>query len=223
MDALEAMLSVERPRLFFIQSVCHNPTGSDISPAKAHRLLQLAERHDLLLVEDDALADFKPSSALKVAALDQLRRSLYIGSFSKSVSAALRVGYIAGSKEAIDELADLQMMLHTSCSELCERTADVILSEGHFLRHLMRLTAGGLRVLDELGAEVFCRPEQSLYLWARFPGIEDTAVLTREVQGRGVMLAPGAIFQTNQKAVTPWTRLNVAYLQEPVFGQCIRP
>lgn len=121
------------------------------------------------------------------------------------------------------------MMLHTSCSELCERTADVILSEGHFLRHLMRLqdrvreaTAGGLRVLDELGAEVFCRPEQSLYLWARFPGIDDTAVLTREVQGRGVTLAPGAIFQTNQKAVTPWTRLNVAYLQEPVFAQCIR-
>ncbi|MGC7840747.1 PLP-dependent aminotransferase family protein [Pseudomonas sp. L7] len=229
MDVLEAMLRVERPKLFFIQSVCHNPTGSDISPAKAHRLLQLAERNNLLLVEDDALADFKPSSALKVAALDQLRRSLYIGSFSKSVSAALRVGYIAGSKEAIDELADLQMMLHTSCSELCERTADVILSEGHFLRHLMRLqdrvreaTAGGLRVLDELGAEVFCRPEQSLYLWARFPGIDDTAVLTREVQGRGVMLAPGAIFQTNQKAVTAWTRLNVAYLQEAVFIQCLR-
>lgn len=105
------------------------------------------------------------------------------------------------------------MMLHTSCSELCERTADVILSEGHFLRHLMRLqdrvreaTAGGLRVLDELGAEVFCRPEQSLYLWARFPRIDDTAVLTREVQGRGVTRAPGAIFQTNQKTVTPWTR-----------------
>ncbi|BAN55007.1 GntR family transcriptional regulator [Pseudomonas putida] len=112
-----------------------------------------------------------------MAALDQLRRSLYIGDFSKSVSAALRVGYIAGSKEAIDELAE---------------------------------------------AEVFCRPEQSLYLWARFPGIEDTAVLTREVQGRGVMLAPGAIFQTNQKAVTPWTLLNVAFLQEPVFAQCIR-
>ncbi|MCU1732657.1 MULTISPECIES: PLP-dependent aminotransferase family protein [unclassified Pseudomonas] len=229
MVALEALLRSERPKLFFIQSISHNPTGSDISPAKAHQLLQLAERHDLILVEDDALADFKPSSALKVAALDQLRRSLYIGSFSKSVSAALRVGYIAGSKDMIDELADLKMMLHTSCSELCERTVDVILGEGHFLRHLMRLqdrareaTFRGLRVLDELGAEVFCRPEQSLYLWARFPGIDDTASFTREVQGKGVMLAPGAIFQTNQKGVTPWTRLNVAYLEEPVFADCIR-
>ncbi|WP_175650424.1 aminotransferase-like domain-containing protein [Pseudomonas sp. Marseille-P9899] len=229
MVALEALLRSERPRLFFIQSISHNPTGSDISPAKAHQLLQLAERHDLILVEDDALADFKPSSALKVAALDQLRRSLYIGSFSKSVSAALRVGYIAGSKDMIDELADLKMMLHTSCSELCERTVDVILGEGHFLRHLMRLqdrareaTFRGLEVLDELGAEVFCRPEQSLYLWARFPGIDDTASFTREVQGKGVMLAPGAIFQTNQKGVTPWTRLNVAYLQDPVFADCIR-
>lgn len=121
------------------------------------------------------------------------------------------------------------MMLHTSCSELCERTVEVILGEGHFLRHLMRLqdrvgeaTARGLEVLDGLGAEVFCRPEQSLYLWARFPGIADTAVLTREVQAKGVMLAPGAIFQTDQKAVVPWTRLNIAYLGEAVFAGCIR-
>lgn len=229
MVALEALLRTERPRLFFIQSIGHNPTGSDISPAKAHQLLQLAERHDLILVEDDALADFKPSSSLKVSALDQLRRSLYIGSFSKSVSAALRVGYIAGSKEMIDELADLKMLLHTSSSELCERTVDVILSEGHFLRHLTRLqdrvreaTLHGLNVLDELGVEVFCRPEQSLYLWARFPGVWDSSLFTQEVQAQGLTLAPGAIFKTDQKAPTPWTRLNVAYVGEPLFAQCIR-
>jgi DNA-binding transcriptional MocR family regulator len=73
-------------------------------------LLRIAETYELLLVENDAMADFKPSSSIKLSALDQLQRTLYVGSFSKSISAALRVGLIAGSKQRIDELADIKMV-----------------------------------------------------------------------------------------------------------------
>ena len=223
-EVLEQHLRLHKPRLFFIQSVGHNPTGSDISPGIAHRLVQLAQAHNLILVDDDALADFKPASAIKVSALDQLRHSLYVGSFSKSVSAALRVGFIAGSKELIDELGDLKMLLHTSSSEFCERTVDVILTEGHFLRHLIRLqerlkaaTTAGLQMLDEIGAQVFCRPEQSLYLWARFKHIDDARELTRQLLPKGFMIAPGHIFSPEQSRINPWTRLNVAYLNDPLL------
>ena len=223
-QVLEQHLRLHKPKLFFIQSVGHNPTGSDISPGVAHRLVQLAQAHNFILVDDDALADFKPASAIKVSALDQLRHSLYVGSFSKSVSAALRVGFIAGSKELIDELGDLKMLLHTSSSEFCERTVDVILTEGHFLRHLIRLqerlkaaTAAGLQMLDEIGAEVFCRPEQSLYLWARFKHIDDARELTRQLLPKGFMIAPGHIFSPEQSRINPWTRLNVAYLNDPLL------
>lgn len=224
MEVLEQHLRLHRPKLFFIQSVGHNPTGSDLSPAKAHRLVQLAEQHDFILVDDDALADFKPATAIKVSALDQLKRSLYVGSFSKSVSAALRVGFIAGSKEVVDELGDLKMLLHTSSSEFCERTVDVVLTEGHFLRHLIRLqerlkaaTEAGLYMLDDIGAEVFCRPEQSLYLWARFGHIADARELTRQLLPKGFMIAPGHIFSPEQSRINPWTRLNVAYLNDPLL------
>ncbi|WP_095162794.1 PLP-dependent aminotransferase family protein [Pseudomonas sp. Irchel 3F5] len=223
-EVLEQHLHAHKPKLFFIQSVGHNPTGSDISPNKAHRLVQLAEEHNFILVDDDALADFKPASAIKVSALDQLQRSLYVGSFSKSVSAALRVGFIAGSKEVIDELGDLKMLLHTSSSELCERTVDVILTEGHFLRHSIRLqerlqaaTTGALQMLDEIGAEVFARPQQSLYLWVRFPRVEDARELTRQLLPKGFMIAPGHIFSPEQARVNPWTRLNVAYLNDSLL------
>lgn len=223
-QVLEQHLRLHKPKLFFIQSVGHNPTGSDISPGVAHRLVQLAQAHNFILVDDDALADFKPASAIKVSALDQLRHSLYVGSFSKSVSAALRVGFIAGSKELIDELGDLKMLLHTSSSEFCERTVDVILMEGHFLRHLIRLqerlkaaTAAGLQMLDEIGAQVFCRPEQSLYLWARFKHIDDARELTRQLLPKGFMIAPGHIFSPEQSRINPWTRLNVAYLNDPLL------
>ena len=223
-QVLEQHLRLHKPKLFFIQSVGHNPTGSDISPGVAHRLVQLAQAHNFILVDDDALADFKPASAIKVSALDQLRHSLYVGSFSKSVSAALRVGFIAGSKELIDELGDLKMLLHTSSSEFCERTVDVILMEGHFLRHLIRLqerlkaaTTAGLQMLDEIGAQVFCRPEQSLYLWARFKHIDDARELTRQLLPKGFMIAPGHIFSPEQSRINPWTRLNVAYLNDPLL------
>lgn len=229
LDALERILKRHKPRLFFLQSVGHNPTGADLSPAKAHRLLQIAQRHDLLIVENDAMADFKPSSSIKLSALDQLSRTLYLGSFSKSISAALRVGFIAGSKQRIEELADIKMLLHNSGAEYSERTIDVILSEGHFLRHLARLqdrlreaTRRGIDILDELGAELFCRPEQSLYLWARFPGIDDANNLTRHCLSKGVMLAPGSIFAVNHHVPVPWTRLNVAYLDDPAFRASLK-
>ncbi|OOW00772.1 aminotransferase-like domain-containing protein [Pseudomonas sp. MF4836] len=222
LDVLEQHLREHKPKLFFIQSIGHNPTGSDLSPSKAFRLVQLAQAYNLILVDDDALADFKPASGIRVSALDQLQRSLYVGSFSKSVSAALRVGFIAGSKELIDELGDLKMLLHTSSSEFCERTVDVILTEGHFLRHLIRLqerlrsaTDSGLQLLDEIGAEVFVRPEQSLYLWARFAHIDDARELTRQLLPKGFMIAPGHIFSPEQSRINPWTRLNVAYLNDP--------
>ncbi|MBL7252015.1 PLP-dependent aminotransferase family protein [Alcanivorax marinus] len=224
LEQLERLLIRERPALFFMQSVGHNPTGTDLSEHKARRLLTLAERHDLIIVENDAMADFKLNSATKLSALDQLGRTLYLGSFSKPISAALRVGFIAGGEALISELADIKMLMHIGGAEYAERTVDVILREGNYLRHLSRLqerlraaTATGLRVLDELGADVFCRPEQSLYLWARFPGIEDANELTRRCLKRGVMLAPGSIFSATRDLVVPWTRLNVAYLDDPAF------
>ena len=83
-------------------------------------------------------------------------------------------------------------------------------------------TVTGLRVLDELGADVFHRPEQSLYLWARFPGIGDANDLTRRCLERGVMLAPGSIFSVDRRDRVPWTRLNVAYLDDPAFRASLR-
>lgn len=229
LEALQQALARERPQLFFLQSAGHNPTGTDISPFRAHRILQLAEAHGTLVVENDALADFKPAATLRLSALDQLRNTLYVGSFSKSVSAALRVGFIAGDKTRIEELADLKMLLHIAGSEYGERIMEVVLQEGNFLLHITRLqeklrvaTEAGRQTLHSLGAQVYGNPGHSLYLWARFPDIDDTRQLTERLLPRGVVLAPGAVFHTASHIVSPWTRLNVAYLQDPVFLESMR-
>lgn len=228
-EALENLVKLHRPRLFFVQTSAHNPTGSDISPTKAHQLLRIAEKYNLLVVEDDAMADFKPTSTVRLSALDELRNTLYIGSFSKSISAALRVGFIAGSQSRIEELADIKMLVHTTGAEYSERVIDAILKDDEFPLHAMRLqervrsaTRRALDILDQLGAEVFCRPEQSLYLWARFPHIADANLLTQHCLKHGVVLAPGSIFFVDRQTPQPWTRLNSAYLDDPAFGRSIR-
>jgi len=227
--ALEEHLKAHKPKLFFTQSVGHNPTATDTSAAKAHRILKLAEAHDLMIVENDALADLKPRSLTRISTLDQLRRTIYIGSFAKSVSAALRVGFLACDPALASDLADVKMLTHVSSSEYCERTLEAILSDGHFLRHtnhmqekLRRATDAGVAALHALGANIFKVNEQSLYLWAALPNHDDSIEFAKAMLNESVILAPGTIFSPYGDRASPYCRFNVAYLEDPRFAAALR-
>lgn len=229
LEALERLLTALRPRLFFTQSVAHNPTGSDLTAAKAFRVLQLAEKHNLMVVENDPLADFKPTSAPRISALDQLERTIYIGSFSKSFSAALRVGFIACGADLASDLADLKTLIHVSSSEYCERTVDVILSEGHYQRHLNRLrdqislaTQNAIRLFESVGADIYAKTPQSLYLWAALPGVPDSLKLAQDLLPKKVILAPGRIFNVDSSLVSRWSRFNVGGVGDPRFMKSLK-
>ncbi len=229
LEALEQLLMAHRPRLFFTQSLAQNPTGSDLSAAKAFRILQLAQKYNLLIVENDPLADFKPVSSPRLSSLDQLERTIYIGSFSKSFSAALRVGFIACGADLANDLADLKALIHVSSSEYCERTVDVMLSEGHYQRHLTRLRARlgeasttAMALFDSLGAEVFARSQQTLYVWTAFPGVPDSIKLAEALLPQKIVMAPGRIFNVDSVPVSKWSRINVAAVADPRFTKALR-
>lgn len=74
MVALERLAAEHRPRLYFTQSVLQNPTGTDMSPHVAFRVLRLAEQFDFLVVEDDIFCDLQTRNTPRLAALDQLNR-----------------------------------------------------------------------------------------------------------------------------------------------------
>ncbi|WP_153140591.1 PLP-dependent aminotransferase family protein [Paraburkholderia agricolaris] len=225
---LEEHLATYRPKLFFTQSVGQNPTATDTSAAKAHRILQLAEAHDLTIVENDALADLRPRTLTRIATLDQLRRTIYIGSFAKSVSAALRVGFLACNASLASDLADVKMLTHVSSSEYCERTLDAIISDGHFLRHtnhlqekLQRATSAAINALTRLGADIYKVTDRSMYLWASLPGYADSMKLAEALIKHGVILAPGAIFSPRSDQVSAYCRFNVAYLADKRFAAAL--
>ena len=91
-------LAEHRPRLYITNSALHNPTGATLSPVDAHRLLKLADQHGLTIIEDDIFADFEHEPAPRLAAFDGLDRVIHIGSFSKTLSASVRCGFIAAPR-----------------------------------------------------------------------------------------------------------------------------
>jgi DNA-binding transcriptional MocR family regulator len=84
--ALEELAKEHRPRIYFTQSAMQNPTGTDMSPHVAFRVLQLAEKFDFLVVEDDIFCDLQTRKTPRLAALDQLNRENIIGQSARRLS-----------------------------------------------------------------------------------------------------------------------------------------
>ena len=137
--AMEDLIKEHRPRIYFTNTVLHNPTGVSISQSVAYRMLQLAEKYDMILVEDDIYGDFHPSRITRLATLDQLDRVIYVSSFSKTLSASLRVGYFACKKELAESLCDMKLLTGLTTSEVSERIIYQLLSGGHYRKHLEKL------------------------------------------------------------------------------------
>lgn len=215
--ALEAALVEHRPRAFFTQPRLQSPTNSVAPLAQLHRLLQLAEAHGLTVVENDIYADLDPEPRPSLASLDQLRRVVHIGSYSKTISPNIRVGFAVARDDLLDGLAQLKMVSGLTSSDITERLAFGALTEGRWRKHLKalreRLAAAhgdvGQR-LRGLGFELFSEPKAGLYLWARHPDLFDSAELSRLAATQGIMLGPGELFLVEPRT-TGWLRFNVAF------------
>ncbi|HSG65566.1 MAG TPA: PLP-dependent aminotransferase family protein, partial [Gammaproteobacteria bacterium] len=201
LDDLTAKAAAHNPKAFFTQSLAHNPTGGSITLPTAHRLLQLAARYGFLVVEDDPFADLLPASSPRLAALDQLERVIYVSSFSKTLSASLRVGYVAASAPVTAALRDLKMVTIVSTSDYIERIVYRLIAGGHYLRHLRRLKARletahreAIETLGRLGLALPHTLSGGFYLWAELPRDVDEFELAHAAAGQGIFIAPGSVF-----------------------------
>jgi DNA-binding transcriptional MocR family regulator len=224
LDALQALAQKHKPKVFFTQSLAHNPTGGSISLPKAYRLLQLSTQYDFLIVEDDPFADLLSASAPRLAALDQLNRVIYVSSFSKTLSAGLRVGYIAASAERASVLCDLKMVTVVSTSDFVERVAHQLISGGHYRRHLGRLQARldaalgpALKFFNKVGLAVHSGYTGGYYLWVAVPKGFTEIELARRAAASGIFLAPGAVFYPDRQGQSPVMRVNIAYASDGRF------
>ncbi|WP_150286216.1 PLP-dependent aminotransferase family protein [Rhabdaerophilum calidifontis] len=229
LDALEARAAETRPKLYFTQALAHNPTGTSMSLAAMHRLLRIADRYGFLVVEDDPFADILPALAPRLAALDQLARVVYVCTFSKTLSASLRSGFLAADPRLIASLTDIKMLSVVNSSGHVERLIHDLIAEGHYRRHLRRLTdrvahatAATMAALRRIGFADFAPPAGGYYLWCGLPAGLDDLALAGEASAQGIFLAPGSLFCRDRVGYRPAIRVNVAYGDHPALLDLLR-
>jgi DNA-binding transcriptional MocR family regulator len=227
-DALETIVATHRPKAIFVNTTLQNPTGATYGMASAFRLLQIAERNRMWVIEDDVSRELAPPGAPLFAAMEGLQRVLYIGGFSKTVTPALRCGYVVAERDVLRELARTKMAVGLTSSEAIERLVDKVLTEGRYARHVdivnERLRAAHAVVeerLDALGLEVFHRPRAGLFLLARLPiEPERAGEIATAALSDGIWLAPGSYFRPDD-APSAWFRFNVPHSTDDALWRFI--
>jgi DNA-binding transcriptional MocR family regulator len=225
---LEAKARKSGARLFFTQSLAHNPTGGSLSLGAAYSVLRIATEFDMLVVEDDPFADILPYTAPRLAALDQLDRVIYIGTFSKTLAGSLRSGYVAAAPKLAAELNELKIITTVSTSAHDERLVFQLIEHGHYLKHLRRLrarasnaTAESVAALESCGFSIRRPIGGGFYLWIDLPEHMAGEDLLHDAAKHGIFIAPAITFSTS-KTPKPAMRINVAYGSDPVFVSWLR-
>lgn len=200
-----------RPLGYFVPDFA-NPTGVSLTLAEREALLTLADRLDMTLVEDAAYRElrFAGDPTPTVLGLDSARsggvdnaRTLFLGTLSKTLSPALRIGWVCGPKPVIEKLVLLKQGADLHVSTINQMVAHRAVTEGYD-QHLHRLRgAYGAKARVMLAAlertmpkgVTWSRPEGGMFVWIDLPeGIDGAALLAQAIEEERVAFVPGAPF-----------------------------
>jgi DNA-binding transcriptional MocR family regulator len=224
LEALEATLAANRIKLIVLTPDFQNPTGTSMPLASRRKVLELASRYQVPVVEDHIYARLSAREE-RVPSLKQLDRSnlvIHIDSFAKVAFPGLRVGWIVAPPAAIERLRVVKQTTDLHTDQLAQATLAEFLRRGLFTKHLAKMRsvyASRLNALDEAlrrnmpEGTRWTRPEGGMCLWLELPPGFDASELLIHAKERGVLFAPGRYFYVH--GTLPNTlRLGFANLDE---------
>lgn len=228
-DALSQLAEQHQARLFFTQSQGQNPTGTSLDLPTAHSVLQIAERRDMLVIDDNPFTDLPGIGGVRLASLDQFRRVVQIGTFSKILSPSLRSGYVIAAPDIASSLAELKMILTVSSSSFTERIIAEFIRSRRYEKHrqtlakrLERERSAVTERLRHLGLAPDAASQSGLYSWLPLPvGLDDLQV-AQEAASQGIFLAPGRLFRTGEERHSAALRINWSRANDTRFFSFLR-
>jgi DNA-binding transcriptional MocR family regulator len=207
-DQLEHLLKRARtPKLLYTMPDFQNPTGVTLSLARRRRLIELANRFDLIVLEDTPYRDIRfegePIPTLK--SLDTEERVIYLGSFSKILAPGLRLGWTVASAELTQELGLLKLAADTQCSTLSMAATSLFLERFDVEAHIAVIRETYRRKKEAMLEAIrssfppdirFTNPHGGMFTWLSFgKGFDTARFLGEQALPRAkVAYVPGATF-----------------------------
>ncbi|CAH0345458.1 PLP-dependent aminotransferase family protein [Bacillus sp. CECT 9360] len=233
-NRLEEMLDERKrtglslPRFLYTIPTFQNPTGTTMPTERRKHLLELADKFDFLILEDDAYGELSfGKNPLPIKSFDKRGRVLHVGSLSKVVAPGMRIGWIAAESEFINALAwfkkDLDHPFAQSTMAVYLENTDLE-KRLDLLKNVYRAKCAALiRSLEQFLPESvsWYVPDGGYFVWVRIPGV-DTSDLLSQALAEGVSYVPGKYFFLNQQDGTEFLRLSFSYADEKEIIEGIR-
>jgi 2-aminoadipate transaminase len=232
-DELEATIQRCRPKFIYVLPNFHNPAGVSLSEERRHKLAEVALKHDVFIVEDDPYGElrFEGEDLTPVVTLAR-DRTLYIGTFSKTLAPGIRLGWVAAPKVVISKLVQAKQGADLHTSTFVQVVANDICQRGILRQHVKHIRATYKErrdtMLDAM-AEFFpeevkwFRPQGGLFLWATTPPKVDTVALFKEAVAEKVAYVPGDPFYPGEDLEgRRHMRLNFSFSKPEVIVEGIR-
>lgn len=223
---VEALMEQYKPRLFYINPTHHNPTGSNIPVWQRKRLVELAERHRCLIVEDDPFRDiyFEDEPPPPVFAYDTEGWVVYIGSFSKYIAPGLRICAVLSRYPFMEQLITAKSMADNGTPLLNQKIFLHYFRSPRLQSHLAKLRIA-LQVHKEIAEQElqatgwsWTGPKGGLNLWVKLPDEVPVEVLLRRSMEQSIAFVPGSICDP-QGGMKSWIRLSYSFAAEDVLRE----
>ncbi|HSB08766.1 MAG TPA: PLP-dependent aminotransferase family protein [Blastocatellia bacterium] len=231
-DQLEETLKQTRPKLIYIVSEFSNPKGTTLSHERRIKLIELSERHGVPILEDNPYAElrYEGNRLPPLAALDTKGMVIHLGSFSKTLSPGMRLGWLTASEKVFQNavIAKQASDLHTSTVE--QRAAARLLQsfdyDGH-VGHLCKVYGERCLAMRSAIERHFpvevksTRPEGGLFLWVELPERISAEEIFNDAIAERVAFVPGTSFFACEPRVN-FMRLNFSNQQPEMIEEGIR-
>jgi 2-aminoadipate transaminase len=232
-EELEATIQRCRPKFIYVLPNFHNPAGVSLSEERRHKLAEVALKHDVFIVEDDPYGElrFEGEDLTPVVTLAK-ERTLYVGTFSKTLAPGIRLGWVAAPKQVISKLVQAKQGADLHTSTFVQVVANDICQRGILRQHVKHIRATYKQrrdtMLDAM-AEFFpeevrwVRPQGGLFLWVTTPPNVDTVALFKVAVAEKVAYVPGDPFYPGEDLEgRRHMRLNFSFCKPEVIVEGIR-
>jgi len=230
-DALENVLRQHAVKMLVLIPDFHNPLGVSMSAAKRQRVAELAAQYRVPVVEDDAYSRLRFAGDMlpPVRAYDNSGYVFYMGSFSKMLSPALRLGWIVMPDDLLVKATVIRESIDLESSTLTQRAVAEFLQRGYLEPHLEQLTQAHKKRYQALTEALekhlsdiasWTLPEGGIFSWLTLPQQLDTWELFDDALANGVVYIPGGAFSVNGKHQNAM-RLNFSRVQPQQFDDAL--
>lgn len=235
-ELLAPILARRRIRLIVVQPTLQNPTNSTLAPERRERLLALARRHGVPILEDDAYGELwrDESGPPPLKAMDRHDMVMHLGSFSKTAAPGLRIGWLAAPPPVLARLVLAKQFADLQSTALSQVALAEFLRSGGYLRHLATVRPAyaqrrgallrGLRAAP--GLQVSPGADGGFYCWCRLPAGRLARLVAAAAARAGVTVLAGEAFYPSTAVGAQegrdYLRLSCAYHTPALIAEGVR-